>query len=192
MPSALCSSHRWLVSNGTNDFSMIRALALDPGITSGFSIGIVLPECFFVTCDEGTLSGLQLYSKITRLRPDITICESFEYRNRARDNLVLFSRELIGVVKMTAEQGITYLTLQTAAEGKGHFTDDTLRKMRLYDKSHKHGRDALRHLLHWWQFKGGFKFNKGQPIVLVKEDYLVAEGLINWEARSGQESNEPA
>lgn len=68
--------------------------------------------------------------------------------------------------------------LQTAAQGKGHFTNDKLKALDLYNRKTSHGRDAVRHILQWFHFQEGFQFNKNQKIVLVTEDYLRTEGMI--------------
>jgi hypothetical protein len=93
------------------------------------------------------------------LVPDVIICESFEYRKGLRDNLVLVSREYIGVVKLFVQRyPAVQLVMQTAAYGamdKGNFwTSDKLKKVELYDSHYApHGMDATCHLLQYLTFK---------------------------------------
>src|SRR5687768_17063694 len=52
------------------------------------------------------------------------VSESFEFRQKARDGLVLVSLEYIGVTKLFARERGLQLRMQTAAMGKGFVTDE--------------------------------------------------------------------
>lgn len=146
---------------------MIKVFSLDPGIASGFSHAVIYDDKVEVYCDEARWSHGQLWKAFEGFLPDWIVCESFEFRNRSRDNIELFSRELIGVSRLWAEQhNDCNLTMQTAAKGKGYYTDDKLKKAGVYKVGKHHGRDAVRHFLHWYTFGPGFQFNKEQKIVL--------------------------
>lgn len=105
----------------------------------------------------------------------IIVCESFEYRRNSRDsqrdNIVLDSKEYIGVVKLfemqrmlqhaTIRSGAQRVVFQTASEGKGFWfprKDPTkLKKLGLYRPGSVHMNDATAHLLHYATFKLGRK-----------------------------------
>jgi hypothetical protein len=86
------------------------------------------------------------------------VCESFEFRQRDKDakrtNIVLMSREYIGIVKLFGQQrsgkpnGPT-IVFQTAAQGKGFVADEKLKAMGLWLPSRKHEMDARRHLIYY-------------------------------------------
>lgn len=145
-------------------------IALDPGITTGYVIArIDDSNKLYVSCGEAVLNHRQFWDLLLDVKPTHIICESFEYRSRARDNLELYSREIIGITKLYTSFDGTKLHMQTAAQGKGFFTDDQLRRMGLYEKGKKHGRDALRHFLHWFTFQAGYQYNTQQKILLTSE-----------------------
>src|SRR5215471_9094290 len=150
-----------------------RILAVDPGITSGYSLGLCTEKSLLVTCDQMEMDVRVLNDLLKDWDPHYLITESFEYRNKPRKGLELFSRNLIGVMQL---HDLTTPTVkfkqQMAAQGKGHYNDTKLKKMNVYVAGREHGRDALRHLLQWWTFGGGYQFNKKQPISLVREEYI--------------------
>jgi len=151
---------------------LLRALALDPGGTTGYAIcdihnmyregeWITLEEAerrkpkVSIGWEQAKLSESELTELLETVVPDVIICEDFEYRNRARAGLDLTPPRLIGVVKLYAQSTGIKLILQKAAVGKGHYSDHRLKTLELYRRGTPHGRDALRHLLHWLTFKGG-------------------------------------
>lgn len=97
----------------------------------------------------------------------IIVCESFEFRQEARDNVVLVSREYIGLVNLyeqmcrrtLAAEVRPVVRFQTAASGKGFWypkapgtqkRDATkLKKLGLYTPGSTHINDATSHLLHY-------------------------------------------
>lgn len=151
----------------------MRVIALDPGITTGLSVASVEDETVELTCEQALFDHWHLYELLAELRPEHIVCESFEYRNRSRAGLVLFSVELIGIVKFyqQATAHAVELYFPTAAKGKSHdynfFNDDKLKKMGLYVKGKEHGRDAVRHFMNWFTFGAGYQFNAGQSVRLL-------------------------
>lgn len=137
----------------------LKAVALDPGGTTGYATGIIYDGLMRVISGQDQLTHKQLWLSLKLSAPDMIICESFEFRRNARDNLVLISLELIGVVKLYCEHYNKRLFMQTAGQGKGHFNDYKLKGARLYKSSRPHANDAVRHLLTWWQFGHGFQYN---------------------------------
>jgi hypothetical protein len=102
----------------------------------------------------------------------VLICERFDFRKTStgQQGANLYPAELIGVVNLHAQQ-VLYedtdfeLVMQmpsyAGAGGKtGHFTDKKLKELNLYNVGLVHSRDAVRHLLMWYEFGSGFKYNK--------------------------------
>lgn len=162
---------------------LIRACALDPGGTTGYAIcdiDKVAENIHKVSIgwDQAKLNESELMEFLEFVRADIIICEDFEYRNKARAGLDLTPPRLIGVVKLYS-QGNCKLELQKANVGKGHYSDTRLRTFNLYIRRKPHGRDALRHLLHWLTFKGGYGFINmlGVDIDVLDIDVLLNRSL---------------
>ncbi len=135
-------------------------VALDPGGTTGFviwnsdSLDSVTP--FWCGPQDHHLDLYEHLEHITSLWPTTIVCESFEFRQGARDNLVLASVEYIGVVKLACERAEKKATLhmQTAAQAKGFISDKNLEKAGLLFTPktkwpNQHLNDALRHLCYY-------------------------------------------
>ena len=137
---------------------LLRALSLDPGGTTGYAIcDINNVNSVSIAWDQATMNPAELTELLEAVNPDEIICEDFEYRNRARAGLDLTPPKLIGVVQLYCSKGCP-LHMQKAAVGKGHYSDRRLKTQGMYRRGTPHGRDALRHLLHWLTFKGGGKY----------------------------------
>jgi hypothetical protein len=151
-------------------------LGLDPGGTTGFALYqaevIRNPDGRLEWFNEGWQIGHMgpgehhktLYDSLGLWQTPnfIIVCESFEYRRNPRDsqrdNIVLDSKEYIGVVKLFEQERMQAhpgqrVVFQTAAMGKGFWTDDKLRKVGHYAVNMKHANDAMRHVLHYMVFK---------------------------------------
>lgn len=150
---------------------MHKIVTLDPGITTGYTLAAICDK-FYIACEEAILSHRQLFELLLKSQPNTVVCESFEYRNtKSKDNVELYPRELIGIARLYCEMyPMTKLYMQTPAQGKGFYTDDKLRKLGIYKKGCHHGRDAVRHLMHWYTFGAGFQFNTKQPLLLTTEE----------------------
>lgn len=141
----------------------MKIISLDPGGTTGIGVGYLDEEAGLlrVTSDQKILSHQGLYNLLVRESPDWVICEDFIFRNRARDGLELISAELIGVVKLYAAEYKCSLTMQSPVEGiGGYYNDDRLKEHDLWQAGKIHANEALMHLLTWYTFKHGFKYNK--------------------------------
>lgn len=158
----------------------MKILAIDPGVTSGYCFA-TLEGTITRHINEETVNNLSInitpyqqiddvedcWDRIEKFQPDYLICEDFEYRNKARAGLVLFSVQLIGVCNLYALKAAKCsLTLQTAATGKGYYTNDLLKKVGVYKPgaAWEHSMDATRHLLHWLTFREGYQFIQGKDI----------------------------
>lgn len=141
---------------------MITILALDPGRTTGYAIGRKDEHALKINYSQEQWNHRELASFIQRIKPNFTICESFEFRQGKQTGIDLYPCELIGVVKFLCDPD--HLWMQTAAQGKGHFSDIKLKDMQLYKRGFQHGRDACRHLLQWYYFGSGSQHDDGVPI----------------------------
>lgn len=148
---------------------MYRVIAFDPGVTTGWATytaekiynPLAKPQGYYEYVNEtwacGYLANDHHRDIIALLELQATsefviVCESFEYRNRARAGLRLESKEYIGIIKLfAAERGVPLL-FQNAATGKGFGSDDKLERLGLLQKPvsrypNQHINDANRHLL---------------------------------------------
>lgn len=139
----------------------MKIIAFDPGGTTGFAVGYLDEEkgILSIRADEHKFDHNMLFAQLVIVKPDWVITESFEYRSRARTGLELISSELIGVIKLYAQQSECGFSEQTASTGKGYYTDAKLKTDGLYEKGKPHAMDALRHLLHWYTFAEGYQYN---------------------------------
>jgi hypothetical protein len=144
--------------------SIMRVIALDPGITTGYAIGqITFEGKMLVVTGQEKWSHLELWGFFEDYTPDFLITERFEYRNRARAGLELFSRELIGVTNLWHQMHMDPakpLVAQMPAVIGGYFTDKRLKTDNIFKEGRPHSNDAARHLLHWFQFGPGFQYNE--------------------------------
>jgi hypothetical protein len=68
--------------------------------------------------------------------------------------------------------------MQTASQGKRYFTDQTMKRLLIYNAAYRHGRDAARHLLEWFTFGAGYQYNDLDAkdkfgYRMVQEQYLL-------------------
>ena len=150
-------------------------LAIDPGGTTGYCKGKYDGEYLHLEPGQEKFTGGALFNFIESEIPDpegegnfYLIYEKFHYRNKARPGLDLTAPKLIGVMDLLAEEEGLLVFPQMPSEAKGYWTDDQLKRFQVYVKGLQHGRDAMRHLLQWWQFKFGFQFHKTTPFVNYK------------------------
>jgi hypothetical protein len=154
----------------------VRILALDPGGTTGYAIAeIPLPGLVELAYSQRKMDESELWDFLDAVQPNHIVCEDFEYRNKPPTGLDLTPIKLIGVVNLFATNRNVRpeLYMQKAAVGKGHFTDLRLKTLNVYQKGVPHGRDAARHLLHWFTFGPGFKLVKEPKLELVNEKDLL-------------------
>lgn len=156
--------------------AQLKVLALDPGETTGYALA-VLDSRFYLAYDEARLSHEDFWKflqKVMRHGSVHTVCEDFEFRQgKQKDGLNLYPVELIGILRLFCSNDRWYpLWMQKAAQGKGYYDDNKLKKLGVYQKGYDHGRDAARHLLHWFQFGAGYQFNHDPQLELVTEDWI--------------------
>lgn len=154
---------------------MLKVHAFDPGITTGYASGIIEDGKLGVISGQAQWNELQLYLQLKMSKPDIIIYERFDYRSESAygksgnlSNVELFPRNLIGVINLYCQeregQGLhidVYTQMPSQAVGKKtRWTEKKLKDARVYKVGNPHANDAMRHLLQWWEFGAGFKYNK--------------------------------
>ena len=146
------------VSNG--DHNRFVLMAFDPGGTTGVAIlnltglesGITTPR--FAHLGPHT-HRLELWDMLNAYKPTHLIYESFEFRNKARDNLELISRDYIGIIGLWSDLNPTRLYKQSAAQAKGFIKDSgpnanvPLKRLGWYVPGKKHAMDAARHMAYF-------------------------------------------
>lgn len=154
---------------------MIKVISIDPGRTTGYCYAQIIEgkplEYFpFQAMDEVD----DLWRRLAEFKPRYIIIEDFEFRQRARTGLVLFSVELIGVARLYSlvAPHQCSIFIQKASQGKGYYSDATLKAHNLHRRGVPHGMDASRHLLQWFTFGAGYQYNNGKP--------QFAKCLIDW------------
>lgn len=138
----------------------MTALAIDPGVTTGFCLAYIKHDgTFLVAPYEKRATVEEINNELNDIKPDNVICESFAYRPyQSMPSVDLFAKEVIGVVQLWGKSNSKKVFMQTPAQGKGFFSDNKLKELSLYTRRTKHGRDAMRHLLHWFLFGSGYQF----------------------------------
>jgi hypothetical protein len=91
---------------------------------------------------------------------DKVVCESFEFRKddaQTRSYIDYSTGELVGAVALFCQLTETVHVRQMAAQGKGFWNDEKLRRVGLWvgGPDAKHMRDATRHWLHYHCFGRG-------------------------------------
>lgn len=142
---------------------MMRLLALDPGVTTGWA-SIDIPD---VSKDVDLTQAVgvgqlgphdhhsELYAMMELMQTSdfVLITERFEYRNKSRAGLQLESREYIGVAKMFYQERMRGLgqqaVFQNASQAKGFVEDRHIKALGLWSPGMKHAMDALRHLIYF-------------------------------------------
>lgn len=158
---------------------MIKAVAFDPGKTTGFATGEIdvishggrevgktarLASgnlgVLLVQTAQAELTHTDLFEFITDFKPNYIICERFDFRMKARTGLELVSRELIGVINLYIGLNKTCtLVMQTPGQAiGGYWSNAKLLKYHLYRKGQDHANDACRHLMYWYKFGSGHQF----------------------------------
>lgn len=144
----------------------MKALALDPGGTTGYAIVKLNRDAgHMLIVGESKWSLVEMHDVLERFINDEAetthiIYEDFNYRNASRAGLDLTPVKLIGIIEYFREQFEPFVGfhLQSAATGKAFWSDDKLKARNMYAKGRKHGRDATRHLMQWLSFGAGSQF----------------------------------
>jgi hypothetical protein len=158
------------------DSEFIKILSLDPGGTTGVCVGGYADNHLKLLVDQKQWTVGMLYGYLGDFlndnsrgsQPIHVIYEDFSYRNRARTGLDLTPVKLIGIIELYREwyEPFVSFTKQSAAAGKGFYTDEKLKDLNVYATGKQHGRDATRHLLQWANFGAGSQWIDMQKTTL--------------------------
>lgn len=149
----------------------IKVVCFDPGVTTGYAHGVINDGTLGCVSGQAKWTEYELYVQLKLYYPDIIIYEDFVYR-RGQDRAELFPRNLIGVINLYNQERANEwvdedgnhrpveVYHQTPSQGKGgQFSDKVLKESRMYKEANPHANDAMRHLLYWFTFGPGFKYN---------------------------------
>jgi hypothetical protein len=141
---------------------MTRVIAIDPGITTGIAEGAISDDGELVfQADQATISLKFLWEYLHRGEPDHLVFETFEFRQgKQRGNIELFARNMIGVIELYGELHPIFIAPQKAAQAKEFMSNDRLKEEQAWIKGKEHARDAIKHLLYWFYWGVGYKYNK--------------------------------
>lgn len=155
-----------------DDNALISVLALDPGGTTGYAWGNIEAGLMTVSTGQDRWSVSDLWFHLHSTSPDIIVMETFMYRNRARKGLELISVELIGVIHLYAElrnvdaessdsniHPVEVFDQSPGAVLNQYYDRKKLEKSGLWHQAMPHANDAATHLLHWYSFGAGYKYN---------------------------------
>lgn len=133
-------------------------IAFDPGGTTGVA---TFETSFGTPAKVGTaqlgphIHHLALWEYLNIYAPTHIVFESFEFRNKSRDNLELISRNYIGIIELWAQINHVGLYKQSASQAKGFIPDTGLgkdlaiKKLGWEKPGAKHAMDALRHMIYF-------------------------------------------
>jgi hypothetical protein len=120
-----------------------RILALDPGVTTGWSY---YNGTRVLQSGQFKGSHLKFEGHLSEWASETIVYERFQYQRR--DKVVLYPVEVIGVIKLYAEKWGVSLFEQTPSQAKNLWTDDKLKTLGLWIPGKPHAMDATRHLLY--------------------------------------------
>lgn len=146
-------------------FLMIKVIAFDPGVTTGFAVGEIDESSGLmkVQTAQAKLDHKDLWSWLNNFKPDHIVCERFDFRQGARSGLELISRELIGIIELYCQSNDCKLKMQSPGQvigDKCYWSDAKLKQTSIYRRGNIHANEAAKHLLYWAKFGPGFKFTK--------------------------------
>jgi hypothetical protein len=140
-------------------------IALDPGVTTGYAIGVIENQSLKFTCEQEKLSMAAMFDFLGRAielgGQDLHIVyEKFTFRQGARTGLDFTPAKLIGIIELYRDwhEPIVRFYAQSASEGMGFFTDEKLKHMGAWAVGKEHGRAATKHMLQWLNFGAGAQF----------------------------------
>lgn len=160
---------------------METILALDPGKTTGYCLGVHTGDMLYLAPEEDQLSVRELLELLQAFcgiygHNKYVVYEDFQYRNYARMGLDLTPVKMIGIIELCQDlYPDVRFDKQSASTGKTFFSNDELKRLGVYWGHGKgHGRDASRHLLQWMTFGPGSQFYVHQEteIALVEFEWL--------------------
>lgn len=158
-------------------------LAIDPGVTTGYTLGYIEDDKILVAPFQKMASCYMHYCILQKLLPKTIIIEDFEVRQTTTVGTILFSCELIGVTRLFVEsfgkqENVPRMLVQKAMMiyGEKAFFS-SIERLRSYDvyipgKDWHHSMDAMRHFMHWKTFGQGYQY-KEKNVQLVTHDEIL-------------------
>lgn len=136
----------------------MKLIAFDPGGTTGWCIvdytplGAFSSERFTACGQLGDQHYVQLYDLLTVQRPNIIVCERFDYVG-GKTNVDLMAKEYIGVIELWVRKNSPprLPVVMQSRSLKDFWDNDKLKKLGLYKRGMPHANDAIRHTLVWLQ-----------------------------------------
>ncbi len=132
---------------------MGRILALDPGVTTGFSLydqaNPIDGRSWQQLCTHDGFIG-----ELNEVWPNIIVMETFVHTHRTGVDYTPV--EFIGLTKWFCERRSVVLIEQTPAYGKAFFDNDKLKRLGVYVPNKPHAMDASRHLYQFMMKSGIF------------------------------------
>jgi hypothetical protein len=127
-----------------------RILGIDPGGTTGICKYHGYTRTIYVAQITNGEHHTELNNMLRHWKPDIVVCERFDYRPRQR-NANLSAVEYIGVIKLWCQKNYVPLVLQKQIKNTENalWTDAKLSALELYKPGVPHAMDAIRQVLHY-------------------------------------------
>lgn len=145
--------------------SVVRVIAVDPGIETGYCYARFDSEGYLLYFPFQSVEDVDdFWRRLEDFKPDIIVMEDFEFRGghqRAATKIEYFPLQLIGVARLYSliePTGKVQIYLQKPGQGKGYYTDVMLKNRGLHKRGKPHAMDASRHLLQWATFGAGYRF----------------------------------
>lgn len=132
-----------------------RILSLDPGGTTGWCVHNLGGNSFRGGQLEGSKHHKKLFGLLRRERPDVVVCEAFNYQIRKQSGVdmpgvVLMSREYIGVAELWSQLYNRQLVMQQPSIiGLQWLKNPALKRLGIYKSGEQHRNDATRHMLYY-------------------------------------------
>ena len=148
---------------------VINVIAIDPGETTGYAHGKIINGQMLIATGQAKWTHGELWQHLNWYQPHIIVYEKFDFRRSPRaqrDKVNLYAKELIGAIKLYQQTNSgppILLHEQTAASAMGekvYFNTKRLKEVGVYKPGKKHSNEAVRHLLRWFTFGKGYKYNK--------------------------------
>lgn len=151
---------------------VINVLTIDPGETTGYAHGKIVDGQMVIATGQAKWTHSDLLKHIQWYQPHIIVYETFDFRRHKkaqRDRVNLYAKELIGVIELY-EQTVDFVILHTQTPSQvmgkiSYFNHQRLKEEGIYKPNKKHANEAVRHLLYWFNFGKGYKYNKKGYVV---------------------------
>jgi hypothetical protein len=146
----------------------LRVIAVDPGETTGYAHGYITGGEMLIATGQAAWTHRQLHEHLGWYQPHIIVCETFDFRRSPRaqrDRVNLYAKEMIGIIELYVEETswpvqLHYQTPSQVMQRVAYFNPKRLKEENIHKPGKKHADEAARHLLYWFTFGKGFKYNE--------------------------------